>query len=83
LTWSEARRNWDKDYIFSYKPNPAIIGMEEWNEELARSILRDALDKTRGLPVEVVMKDLHSCRRQPWRMWEWVKMAMQLAEEYA
>jgi hypothetical protein len=72
-----------KDYIFSYKPNPAIIGMEEWNEELARSILRDALDKTRGLPVEVVMKDLHSCRRQPWRMWEWVKMAMQLAEEYA
>jgi len=73
----------EKDYIFSYKPNPAIIGMEEWNEKLARDILKDALDKTRGLPVEIVMKDLHSCRRQPWRMWEWVKVAMELAEEYA
>jgi hypothetical protein len=71
------------DYIFSYKPNPAIIGMEKWDEDLAHKVLKNVLDKTRGCVVEVIMKDLHSCRREPWRMWEWVKMAMQLAEEYA
>jgi hypothetical protein len=71
------------DCIFSYKPNPAIIGMEAWDADLARRQLRDALDKTRGCVVEVIMKDLHTCRGQPWRMWEWVRLAMQLAEEYA
>ena len=71
------------DYIFSYKPNPAIIGMEAWNVELARNLLRDALEKTRGCVVEILMKDLHTCRKEPLRMWEWVEMAMQLAEEYA
>ena len=71
------------DYIFSYKPNPAIIGMEEWDEQLVRNKLRDMLDKTRGCVVEIIMKDLHTCRGQPYRMWEWVKVAMELAEEYA
>lgn len=70
-------------YVFSYKPNPAVIGMEAWDVDLARRQLRDAFDKTRGCVIEVLMKDLHSCRRQPQRMWEWVEMAMQLAEEYA
>ena len=71
------------DYIFSYKPNPAIIGMEKWDVEFARKQLRDALEKAHGCIIEVIMKDLHTCRKEPWRMWEWVKMAMQLAEEYA
>lgn len=71
------------DYIFSYKPNPAIIGMEAWDEELVRKQLRDALEKTRGCVVEVIMKDLHTCRGEPWRMWEWVRIAMELAEEFA
>jgi hypothetical protein len=70
-------------YIFSYKPNPAIIGMEKWDVNLARRKLREALDATRGCVVEVIMKDLHTCRRQPHRMWEWVDMAMKLAQEYA
>jgi hypothetical protein len=68
-------------FIFSYKPNPAIIGMEAWDRALARSVLKDALDKTRGCVVEVIMKDLHECRGEPWRMWEWMDMAMELAEE--
>jgi hypothetical protein len=73
----------ENNYIFSYKPNPAIIGMERWDGEYVRNHLLDALEKTRGCVIEVIMKDLHTCRREPWRMWEWVKIAMQLAEEYA
>ena len=71
------------DCIFSYKPNPAILGGEAWDEDLARTQLRDVIEKTRGCVVEVLMKDLHTCRGEPPRMWAWVDMAMQLAEEYA
>lgn len=72
-----------KAAIFSYKPNPAIIGMEKWDGDYARAQLRDALEKTRGCAVEVLMKDLHTTRGEPWRMDAWVKMAMELAEEFA
>jgi hypothetical protein len=84
--WVDAARGAEglkDDYIFSYKPNPAIIGMEEWNVELARAKLRDTLEKARGCIVEVIMKDLHTCRGEPPRMWSWVEMAMQLAQEYS
>jgi len=70
-------------YVFSHRPNPEIIGMAKWDGEFVRNQLRDALEKTRGCVVEVVMVALHTCQKEPRRMWEWVKMAMQLAEEYA
>ena len=72
-----------KSLVFSYKPNPAILGGETWDVDYARRQLRDTLEKTRGCVVEVIMKDLHSVRGQPRRMWEWVSMAKDLAEEYA
>ena len=72
-----------KDYVFSYKPNPAILGMVQWDGDLARRELRDALEKSRGCAVEVIMKDLHTVRGEVWRMKAWVDMAMELAEEFA
>jgi len=70
-------------YVFSYRPNPAIIGTENWDIEFLRNQLRDALEKTKDCVVEIIMVALHNCHNEPWRMWEWAKMAMQLAEEYA
>jgi hypothetical protein len=72
-----------RDCIFSWKPNPAILGGEEWCPELAREQIRDALEKSKGCVVEIVMKDLHTCRREPHRIWEWTQIASELAEEYA
>jgi len=71
------------DCIFSYKPNPAILGGETWDVGLARAQLRDVFEKTRGNVVEVLMKALHTVRGEPPRMWEWVTMAKELAEDYA
>lgn len=68
--------------IFSYKPNPAIIGMEHWDIDFARSQLRDTFEKTRHCVIEVIMKDLHTCRGEIRRMWEWIDMAKKLSEEY-
>ncbi len=72
-----------RNLVFSYKPNPAILGGEAWDAQAARAQLRDVLQKTRGCAVEIIMKDLHTCRNQPPRMWEWTRMAQQLAEEFA
>jgi hypothetical protein len=72
-----------RNCIFSWKPNPAILGGEGWFPELAREQIRDALEKTRDRVVEIVMKDLHTCRGEPHRIAEWTQIAVELAEEYA
>lgn len=72
-----------RDYIFSYKPNPAVFAWDHWNLELARRDLVNVLGKTRGCVVELIMKDISTCRHQPQRIWEWCDMAMRVVEDYA
>jgi len=72
-----------RDFVFSYKPNPAIMAGDTWDIETVRADLRDVLEKTRGCVVEILMKDLHTCHGRPERMWEWTGAALELAEEFA
>ena len=72
-----------KDYVFSHKPNPAILAGDRWEPEKARDVLRDALEKTRGCAVEIIMKDITTCREEPRRLWEWCELAVRTAEEFA
>ena len=72
-----------RDLIFSYKPNPAIMAGDTWDVDQVRADLRRVLAITRGLAVEVLMKDLHTCHGHPERMWDWTRIALELAEEYA
>ncbi|MBI3948769.1 MAG: hypothetical protein HY321_22865 [Armatimonadetes bacterium] len=72
-----------RDYVYTHKPNPAVVSMGEWDPELARRQLRDAFEKTRDNVVEVNLQDLHTVRNQPHRLREWTRIALQLAEEYA
>ncbi len=71
------------DYVFSYKPNPAIFAWDEWNPDAAREELRSVLDRTRGCQVELIVKDVSTCRNDPRRIWEWCDLAVKVAEEYA
>ena len=79
----KAVENVDGRYVFSLKPNPAFLAMVEWNPELAREDLEEVLQKTVGCCVEVILKDISTVRYEPQRLWEWEKMAMELAEAYA
>ena len=72
-----------RDFVYTHKPNPTIVSMEDWHPEMARDELRDAFKKTRENIVEVNLQDLHTVRNQPHRLTEWTEMALQLAEEYA
>ncbi len=70
-------------YVFSHKPNPAILARDTWNPREARRNLKTVLDQTRGCAVEVIMKDISTVRYQPQRLWEWAQMAGEVAAEYA
>jgi hypothetical protein len=78
-----AVENVGNDYVFSYKPNPAIVAEHDWNPEIARRQMRSVLEKARGCVVEIIMKDISTVRYQPQRLWEWVQIAVEEAERVA
>lgn len=72
-----------KDYVFSYKPNPAVLAAEGWDPEQIACDLRAVLEKTRGCFVEIILKDISTVRYRPQRLWEWSRIATQVASEFA
>jgi len=72
-----------RDFIFSWKPNPAVVAGETWDPAGVRAQIRSFLETTRGCVVEMIMKDTHTCRHDPRRMWEWVQIAREEAEAFA
>ena len=69
-----------RDYVMSRKPNPAIFAEDAWHPERARQELRDFLDTARGCHVELIMKDISTVRYQPQRLWEWARIASEVAQ---
>ena len=65
------------DFVFSRKPNPAMVAMDQWVPEIAEKDFADVLEATRanGCPVEFTLKDISTCRRDPKRLWEWAEIA--------
>jgi len=70
-------------YVFSWKPNPAIVAGEQWDPVAVRRGIRDFLTQTRGCVVEMILKDTHTSRNDPRRMWEWVQIAKSEALAFA
>jgi hypothetical protein len=69
------------DYVFSFKPSPAIFVEETWNPDRARAYLQGVLSKARGVcHVEIIMKDISTVRYKPERLWDWARIAMEAAQ---
>ena len=81
----QAVHNVGNRYVFSYKPNPAVLATDQWNLEQAQQILSGVLEKTRrnGCTVEIILKDISTIRYEPRRLWEWVNMARKVTEQFA
>lgn len=71
------------DYVMSRKPNPAIFTSSTLDMAEAEKQLRDFLDSAKGCHVELIMKDISTVSYNPKSLWEWEKLAMRVAEEYA
>ena len=66
------------DYVISRKPNPAIFAETDWEPTKARTNIRQVLEKAEGkCHIEFIMKDISTVRRDPQRLWEWSRVAME------
>ena len=84
--WADIAKSADilqDKYIYSWKPNPAILAGEKFNAEAIREEVRDFCEKTRGCVTEIIMKDTHTVKHDPERMWEWVRITKEVAAEFA
>jgi hypothetical protein len=75
----EASEQMAADFVFSYKPNPALLAMERWNPELVRQDLKAVVAKTRRNRVELILKDITTVRNEPQRLWQWAEVAAEVA----
>ena len=72
------------DYVLSRKPNPAIFAEDTWHPDRARSDLVEFVEAAAGrCHIEFIMKDISTVRYEPQRLWEWARIAMEVAEEFA
>ena len=62
-------------FVYSRKPNPALISTERFDEAAIRADLRRTLDLARGCRVEIIMKDVHTVNNDPSRLPRWVELA--------
>ena len=72
-----------RDYVFSRKPNPALISTGTFDEAAIRADVRQTLDVARGCRLEMIMKDVHTLDNQPGRLARWVRIAREEAEARA
>lgn len=71
-----------RDYIFCRKPNPTLISTDVFSEEAIKEDLRATLRAAGHMPLELVMKDVHTLCDQPWRLGRWVTLAREVCAEF-
>lgn len=83
--WADVEKCAEKlqnKYIYSYKPNPAILASETFNPEAVRRSITEFCEKTKGCITEIVMKDTHTLRNEPHRLSEWVRITKEVVAEF-
>ena len=69
------------DFVYSRKPSPALLATDAFNPQA----IRDDLTTTRtvcekyGCPLELIQKDISTVRYEPERLFEWGRIAMDVA----
>jgi hypothetical protein len=84
IDFDKAVGNVGDEFIFAWKPNPAVLAESSWNPEAVRRDMEDKLGKARrfNCVMEIHMKDISTVRYQPQRLWEWARIAASAAEKY-
>ncbi|OPZ73213.1 MAG: hypothetical protein BWY83_00230 [bacterium ADurb.Bin478] len=67
-------------FVFSRKPNPAVLAWEAWRPDAAKKELEDFLHAASGCCIEIILKDISTVHYQPQRLWEWASIAMSLVQ---
>lgn len=68
-------------YIYSLKPNPAVLAVHEIDENAIKKDLVAILETSRDCVVEVIMKDNHSLGGNPNNIVRWVQLAREAVDK--
>ena len=84
--WADVDRGAEaigREYVFSRKPNPAMLAAESFDAGAVEKDLSDTLRACLrfGCPVELILKDISTVRYDPKRLWQWAQSARRLVEE--
>ncbi len=79
--WVDERRGAEQiggDYVYSRKPNPALL--VSFHEDEVRRHLQDSVDicKQYGCPLEIILKDISTVCYDPARLWRFGEIAMEV-----
>jgi hypothetical protein len=69
-------------YVFSRKPNPAFLAGSSFHPERVRddlSMTKTICEKS-GSPLELILKDISTVGYEPERLFQWARIAMEVAE---
>lgn len=76
---SIASRELEDKYVLSWKPHPAYLTTERFDEDALRQYLADGIQKANGCNIELVFKDTQTFQNKPERIERAVDIAMELA----
>lgn len=70
------------DFVFSRKPNPALLATDVFHADQVESDLAATREvcARHGCPLEFILKDISTVRYDPHRLFEWARIAMRVAE---
>jgi len=66
-------------YVVSLKPNPASLAEDTWRPEEVRKEIGTDMKKLEGCNIEIILKDISTCRGDVSRISRWVDIASELA----
>jgi hypothetical protein len=68
------------EYVYSRKPNPALLARGIFDEDEVRGHLQASVDacKRHNCPLELILKDISTVCYQPQRLWRWAEIAMEV-----
>jgi hypothetical protein len=71
-----------RQYVFSRKPSPAHLAVTTFDPEFVRADLTATRRhcERNGSPLEYILKDISTVRYEPARLFQWAKVAMEVAE---
>ena len=70
------------EYVFSRKPNPALLAWPQFREDEVRRHLQQTVDicARHGCPLEIILKDISTVNYRPQRLWRWAEIAMEVVQ---
>jgi hypothetical protein len=68
------------NYVYSRKPNPALLAAPRFNEQEVRGHLQASVNACarHGCPLELILKDISTVNYEPRRLWRWAEIAMDI-----